>query len=207
MEKEKYGEALALARKAEIYIPTDRMLVNLWPKISWTPSIRTTPEGTDVYVKDYSSPALNWDTSAGLRLITSNSDGRSSVATQERRVPHTGGCVGKRFLGATVSVGEQSNAGLGPGVAGRNLVLAVDIECFHIASPATVCGQDIHHSGERRRQVQSSSCSGALARVGDFSRNGYHFRRFRLAWRKRRDNVKICFATCQESCTVEWGTV
>ena len=61
MEKEKYSEALALARRAELYIPTDPMLVNLWPKISWIPSIRTTPEGTDVYVKDYSSPAMNWE--------------------------------------------------------------------------------------------------------------------------------------------------
>jgi serine/threonine protein kinase/formylglycine-generating enzyme required for sulfatase activity/cephalosporin-C deacetylase-like acetyl esterase len=61
MEKEKYSEALALARRAELYIPTDPMLVNLWPKISWIPSIRTTPEGTDVYVKDYSSPATNWE--------------------------------------------------------------------------------------------------------------------------------------------------
>jgi formylglycine-generating enzyme required for sulfatase activity len=35
--------------------------VNLWPKISWIPSIRTTPKGRDVYVKDYSSPAMNWE--------------------------------------------------------------------------------------------------------------------------------------------------
>ena len=61
MEKQKYNEALVVARKAELYIPTDPMLLDLWPKISWIPSIHTTPEGTDVYVKDYSSPAKNWE--------------------------------------------------------------------------------------------------------------------------------------------------
>jgi len=61
MEKERYSEALALARKAELYIPTDPMLLNLWPKISWIPSIQTTPEGADVYVKDYSRPLTNWE--------------------------------------------------------------------------------------------------------------------------------------------------
>ena len=109
MEKEKYSEALALARKAELYIPTDPMLVNLWPKISWIPSIRTTPEGTDVYVKDYSSPAMNWE-HLGRSPIDHIRIPMGVLRWQLKgRVPHTGGCVRKGPLGASVSVRGQSN--------------------------------------------------------------------------------------------------
>jgi hypothetical protein len=59
-EKEKYTDAVSLARKVEEYIPTDPTLVNLWLKISWIPSIRTEPDGADVFVKDYSEPARDW---------------------------------------------------------------------------------------------------------------------------------------------------
>jgi hypothetical protein len=37
------------------------MLRNLWPKISWVPSIRTIPEGADVYVKNYSATNRAWE--------------------------------------------------------------------------------------------------------------------------------------------------
>src|SRR5262249_22804018 len=53
-------EALALARRAEQYIPNDSILSSLMPKISSIPSIRTTPEGAKVHMKDYSSSSKNW---------------------------------------------------------------------------------------------------------------------------------------------------
>jgi eukaryotic-like serine/threonine-protein kinase len=61
LEQYKYADAFALARRAERDIPDDPTLLKLWPKISWVPSIRTLPEGADLYVKDYSAPTSGWE--------------------------------------------------------------------------------------------------------------------------------------------------
>ncbi len=61
IEQEKLGEAYAVAAQAEKYIPDDPMLGKLWPKISWTASIRTSPPGVSVYHRDYRSPDSPWE--------------------------------------------------------------------------------------------------------------------------------------------------
>jgi len=60
-EQEKFGEAYALAVRAERYIPKDAMLTKLWPDISWSESIHTTPPGAAVYRKDYKAPDSAWE--------------------------------------------------------------------------------------------------------------------------------------------------
>jgi hypothetical protein len=36
------------------------MLAKLWPKISWSDSIKIVPPGVSVYRKDYNSPDSTW---------------------------------------------------------------------------------------------------------------------------------------------------
>ena len=45
---DRYGEAFVLAADAERAIPTDPVLASLWPRISRTPNIITSPAGADV---------------------------------------------------------------------------------------------------------------------------------------------------------------
>ena len=52
----KYGAAFALATRAEKAIPGDPALAKLWPVISYQMSINTTPEGVDVYRREYNDP-------------------------------------------------------------------------------------------------------------------------------------------------------
>jgi serine/threonine protein kinase/cephalosporin-C deacetylase-like acetyl esterase len=52
IEEEKYSQAFQLAEEAEKVIPNDPLLGKFWPKIAKTMSIRTTPPGADVYVKE-----------------------------------------------------------------------------------------------------------------------------------------------------------
>ena len=61
VERGNYAAAFALARKAEEYVPKDPMLRKLWPEISWVTSIHTTPEGADVYIKEYSATNAPWE--------------------------------------------------------------------------------------------------------------------------------------------------
>src|SRR5271155_1463019 len=60
IEEEKFTAAYALAEEAEKYIPKDANLVALWPKISRTVTIQTTPPGADIYWKDYTTPDAPW---------------------------------------------------------------------------------------------------------------------------------------------------
>ena len=60
IDQDKTGEAYALAVQAERYIPHDPALVKLWPDISWSTSITTTPPGAAVYRKDYDAPDSAW---------------------------------------------------------------------------------------------------------------------------------------------------
>ena len=60
IDQDKTGEAYALAVEAERYIPHDPALVKLWPDISWSTSVTTTPPDASVYRKDYSAPDSAW---------------------------------------------------------------------------------------------------------------------------------------------------
>ncbi|MGI8783890.1 MAG: protein kinase domain-containing protein, partial [Acidobacteriota bacterium] len=59
-EKEDFFAAFALAREAERYLPADSSLSKLWPQISAEVSIRTTPPGADVYMRDYAATQSQW---------------------------------------------------------------------------------------------------------------------------------------------------
>jgi eukaryotic-like serine/threonine-protein kinase len=61
IKKDDIAAAFALAREAEQYIPTDPALTNLWPQISSTETIETTPPGADIYIKPYRKPAAEWE--------------------------------------------------------------------------------------------------------------------------------------------------
>jgi serine/threonine protein kinase len=57
----RYPEAFALAQEAERYIPDDPTLRKLWPEISSVLTIRTIPEGADIFMKPYQAKDANWD--------------------------------------------------------------------------------------------------------------------------------------------------
>lgn len=61
IDQEKYSAAFALASRAAEYVPNDSELAKLWPDMSWTISVRTTPEGADVYRKDYDAADSAWE--------------------------------------------------------------------------------------------------------------------------------------------------
>ena len=56
----KYGAAFGLATRAEKAIPGDPALAKLWPMISYQMSFNTTPEGVDVYRREYNDPNSAW---------------------------------------------------------------------------------------------------------------------------------------------------
>jgi formylglycine-generating enzyme required for sulfatase activity/dienelactone hydrolase len=56
----KYGAAFALATRAEKAIPGDPALAKLWPVISYQMSFNTTPEGVEVYRREYNEPNSAW---------------------------------------------------------------------------------------------------------------------------------------------------
>jgi serine/threonine protein kinase len=57
----KYGAAFALATRAEKAIPGDPALAKLWPLISYEISIDSTPEGADVYRREYNDVNAPWE--------------------------------------------------------------------------------------------------------------------------------------------------
>jgi eukaryotic-like serine/threonine-protein kinase len=59
-EQGKFGEAYALAAKAEKSISDDPVLTQLWPVISYKTSLETTPAGADVYRRRYSDVNAPW---------------------------------------------------------------------------------------------------------------------------------------------------
>jgi serine/threonine protein kinase/formylglycine-generating enzyme required for sulfatase activity/dienelactone hydrolase len=52
--------AFALASQAEPYIPRNPILVKLWPQLSWSTAVLSTPPGTSVEEKDYDAPHSAW---------------------------------------------------------------------------------------------------------------------------------------------------
>jgi formylglycine-generating enzyme required for sulfatase activity/predicted esterase len=60
VEKEDFTAAFQMALEAEKYIPTDPQLTKLWPVMSAYVSVRTAPQGADVYVKDYRAVEGEW---------------------------------------------------------------------------------------------------------------------------------------------------
>jgi len=56
-----YSAAVALASRAEKYIPDDPALAKLWDHTSWRLSIQTTPENADIYWRDYDSKEDAWE--------------------------------------------------------------------------------------------------------------------------------------------------
>jgi formylglycine-generating enzyme required for sulfatase activity/cephalosporin-C deacetylase-like acetyl esterase len=57
----KFGDAYALAVKAERSISGDSALAKLWPAISYQLSLETTPPGVDVYRRDYVNADALWE--------------------------------------------------------------------------------------------------------------------------------------------------
>ena len=58
----KFGDAYAIAVKAEKSISGDPALAKLWPVISYQLSLETTPQGVDVYRRDYVDAGAPWET-------------------------------------------------------------------------------------------------------------------------------------------------
>ncbi|MGA7381301.1 MAG: hypothetical protein WBX03_10655, partial [Terriglobales bacterium] len=56
----KFGDAFALASKAERAISGDASLAKLWPVISYQLSVDTVPSGADIYRKDYTDASAPW---------------------------------------------------------------------------------------------------------------------------------------------------
>jgi eukaryotic-like serine/threonine-protein kinase len=61
VEKSNFVPAFALAQEAERYSPNDPMLRKLWPEMSREVTIHTVPEGTDVYMKEYTAKDVAWE--------------------------------------------------------------------------------------------------------------------------------------------------
>jgi len=75
-EKDDLFGAYRLARQAERYIPEDRELLRLRSELTWPASVRTTPPGAEVFIKDYLTPDAEWE-----------SLGKSPL--EALRIPHT----------------------------------------------------------------------------------------------------------------------
>jgi serine/threonine protein kinase/predicted esterase len=57
----KFGDAYALAVKAQKSIASDPALEKLWPSITYQVSLDTTPPGANVYRRDYGKPDAPWE--------------------------------------------------------------------------------------------------------------------------------------------------
>lgn len=60
VEQGKYSPAFALASQAEKYIPNDQTFAKLWNDLSFRISIKTNPEGADVYWREYAAHDRTW---------------------------------------------------------------------------------------------------------------------------------------------------
>jgi len=60
VERSKYSAAFSLAEQVERVVPDDPRLTKLWPALSRLVTIETTPEGAEVYAKEYAAPETAW---------------------------------------------------------------------------------------------------------------------------------------------------
>jgi serine/threonine protein kinase/formylglycine-generating enzyme required for sulfatase activity/dienelactone hydrolase/type II secretory pathway pseudopilin PulG len=60
MKRNDIVQAFALAKQVEEFLPDDPALASLWPLISATVAVETTPAGADIYAKPYDRPAAEW---------------------------------------------------------------------------------------------------------------------------------------------------
>ena len=60
VEQKDYLAAFFLAEQAAKYIPDDPVLLKLWPEISRSYTVRTDPNGADVYYKEYTDIEGEW---------------------------------------------------------------------------------------------------------------------------------------------------
>jgi serine/threonine protein kinase/formylglycine-generating enzyme required for sulfatase activity len=60
IEEEDYVRAFDLARQAARYIPNDPLLVSLWPNVSRTISIHTSPSAASVFLRDRDDADSSW---------------------------------------------------------------------------------------------------------------------------------------------------
>ena len=60
VEQDDYAPAFVLAEEAERYLPDDPILSGLWPQISTTQSLASTPPGADVYIRSYAASDDDW---------------------------------------------------------------------------------------------------------------------------------------------------
>ena len=79
----KYGEAFRAGHRAENAIPGDPALAKLWPVISYEVTIDSTPEGADVYRREYGDPNAPWELVGKTPL--------KNVRAASRHVPVEGG--------------------------------------------------------------------------------------------------------------------
>ncbi len=76
VDDQKYVEAFRVAEEVERYAPQNQALAALWPRMSRTVTLRTTPPGAQVYVKDYTNPSGEW------RLLGPSPIERARIALQ-----------------------------------------------------------------------------------------------------------------------------
>ena len=60
VELNRYPAAVALAEKVEQIVPSNPRLLKLWPEMSRLFTVETTPEGAEVWVKEYAAPETEW---------------------------------------------------------------------------------------------------------------------------------------------------
>ena len=77
-------KAFDLATDAEKYIPNDSALIKLWPIVSATVSVETTPAGAEVFWKDYVTPDAPWR-SAGITPLKNIRFPRSFLRMEIRK--------------------------------------------------------------------------------------------------------------------------
>jgi hypothetical protein len=67
-EQEDYAGAFTLAQEVERWIPRDPRLAGLWQDISVVRTIETTPEGADVYMRNYRDVSGEWKYMGGTPI-------------------------------------------------------------------------------------------------------------------------------------------
>ena len=60
IDDEKISEAYTLAVNVETYLPNDPLLEKQWPALSRDVTLETTPQGAEIFRKDYATPDAPW---------------------------------------------------------------------------------------------------------------------------------------------------